>query len=253
MRLFDTAAAEYDAARPSYPAALYDLLESACGELAGKIVADGGAGTGVVTRELIRRRAVVIAFDPGPGMLRRALARSPGLRVVLADAAAVPLRSRCLDLICFGQSWHWVDQDLGAQEAARVLKHGGWWAAWWNHPWADSEAWFDEYSGLLEERCAAFSRDQRNVDWCSTSVRDARSFRHPTRRVVEWERQVTVEDWLVELRSHSYVIDLADADTTSLLVDAESILRNAFPGGIMVVPYETCLWMAQVAATGPSQ
>ena len=45
--------------------------------------------------------------------------------------------------LCFGQSWHWVNQKLGANEAARVLRSGGWWAAWWNHPWADSEDWFD--------------------------------------------------------------------------------------------------------------
>jgi len=43
VRLFDDAAAEYDAARPSYLAGLYDLLEFLVGGLAGKVVADGGA------------------------------------------------------------------------------------------------------------------------------------------------------------------------------------------------------------------
>jgi len=41
VRLFDAAAEEYDAARPSYPDGVYDLLESRGHGLAGKVVADG--------------------------------------------------------------------------------------------------------------------------------------------------------------------------------------------------------------------
>ena len=48
--LFDAAAAEYDAARPSYPdelyAELYAELEARVGPLAGRLVLDCGAGTG---------------------------------------------------------------------------------------------------------------------------------------------------------------------------------------------------------------
>ena len=161
MRSFDAAVADYDSARPSYPAAVYDLLESRSEGLAGKTVGDGGAGTGIVTRQLLERGADVLAFDPGPGVLRRAKSRTPRLCAVVADAAAVPFRSEVLDLVCFGQSWHWVDQGAGAQEMARLLKPGSWWAAWWSHPWADDEAWFDRYYGLLEAACAGFSRQQR--------------------------------------------------------------------------------------------
>jgi ubiquinone/menaquinone biosynthesis C-methylase UbiE len=113
MRSFDSAAAEYDAARSSYPKGVYDILEAQSGGLAGKVVADGGAGTGVVSRQLLEREAVVIAFDPGAGMLDRARQRTPGLRALVAGAGAIPLGSHVLDLLCFGQSWHWVEQEAG--------------------------------------------------------------------------------------------------------------------------------------------
>ena len=184
---------------------------------------------------------------PALGCSAAPVTRSPGLRAVIADAAAVPLASRHLDVICFGQSWHWVDQDLGAREAARVLKPGGWWAAWWNHPWADSEPWFDRYCSLLEARCDGFSRHQRNVDWCAEAVAAVEPFRRPERHIVHWERRVTVEDWLTDLVSHSYVIDMAEWDRSRLLLDATSILRARFPHGTMAVPYQTRLWMAQLA------
>jgi SAM-dependent methyltransferase len=243
--IFDSASEAYDRARPSYPSGVYDALESHCGPLEAKTVADGGAGTGVATRELIERRAAVIAFDPGPGMLHRAIARSPGLRAVMADAASLPMRSRCLDLITFGQSWHWVDQEAGAREVARVLKDGGWWAAWWNQPWADAEVWFDDYYSLLEARCDGLSRAQRNVDWCVDAIADGGCFQQPTRLTFEWDRRVSVEQWLVDLSSHSYVIGLSEPQRSQLVRDVESLLRDTFVDGSMLVRFQTCLWLAQ--------
>lgn len=247
MRSFDSAAAEYDAARPSYPERIYDILQAYAGDLANKVVGDGGAGTGVVSRQLLNREAQVIAFDPGVEMLSRARARTPGLRVLVAEAGAIPLRSNTLDLLCFGQSWHWVNQKLGANEAARVLRSGGWWAAWWNHPWADSEEWFDRFCTQLETRCPGYSRDSRDVDWCSESIAASGQFLSPQRHIAAWKRRVSIEDWLVDLRSHSYVIDLGEPESTGLITDVEALLRRSFEGEIMLVPYETRLWTAQLA------
>jgi ubiquinone/menaquinone biosynthesis C-methylase UbiE len=244
VRLFDDAAAEYDAARPSYPDGVYDLLEARAGALKGRAVADGGTGTGVVARQLLERGAHVVAFDPGPAMLRRARLRSPGLPVLQADGAALPFLTESLSLLCFGQSWHWVEQEAGARGAARVLTSKGWWAAWWNHPWADGEAWFERYYSLLEERCAGFSREQRNVDWGADAIERVGSFQEPTRHVVEWQRTVSVEDWLTDLRSHSYVIDLDHEPRTSLLSACEEMLRERFDE-VMTVPYQTRVWIAQ--------
>jgi SAM-dependent methyltransferase len=250
VRSFDSAAAEYDAARPSYPDGVYDILEALSGDLVGKLVGDGGAGTGVVSRQLLERDAIVVAFDPGAGMLRRALRRTPKLRALVAEAGAIPVRSAVLDLLCFGQSWHWVDQAAGVREAARVLKAGGWWAAWWNHPWADSEEWFDAFCAQLEARCTGYSRESRDVDWCSEGIAASDLFLPPQRHIVVWERRVTVEDWLIDLSSHSYVIDLGEPEATALIGDIESILRRRFMGGIMTVPYQTRLWAAQTRMIG---
>jgi SAM-dependent methyltransferase len=245
MRLFDTAAEEYDAARPNYPPQLYDVIESETGSLSGQFVADGGAGTGIVSRQLLERSATVVAIDPGVAVLGRARARTPDLPAVVADAAATPLRAASLDLMCFGQSWHWVDQERGAQEAGRVLRPGGWWAAWWNHPWADEEEWFDSYYSLIESRCPGTSRQQRDVDWCAQALAASDGFGEPLRHVLPWERTVAVEEWIVDLRSHSYVIDLDPEPQAELLSEVETILHQAFPEGIMTVAYKTRLWMAR--------
>ena len=245
MALFDAAAEEYDAARPSYPPALYDLLESRVGVLAGRAVLDAGAGTGIASRQLTDRRAVVTALDVGPAMLRRAVARTPGMRAVVADAAALPVRKSCFDVVCFAQSWHWISQARGAAEAARVLCPGGWWAAWWNHPWADGEAWFDDYWDLLERSCPGVSRDQRNVDWAQDAIAGQGGFRPPERHLLSWDRVASVESWVTDLSSHSYVIALPAADRGPLLSTVGEVLRRRFPDGAMQVPYQTRVWLAR--------
>jgi hypothetical protein len=49
---------------------------------------------------------------------------------------------------------------------------------------------------------------------------------------------------MVDQASHSYVIGLRDDDRDRLLADHRHIVREQFPDGTMVVPYETWLWTA---------
>jgi SAM-dependent methyltransferase len=249
MGMFDGVVDEYDAARPSYPAALYDVLESTAGRLRSRAVLDAGAGTGVATRQLAERGARVAAVDVGLTMLQRAVARSPGLSAVTADAAALPVRSASVDLVCFAQSWHWVPQAEGAAEVARVLRPGGWWAAWWSHPWADDTPWWDAYQEVLERSGASYSRHQRDVDWAQEAVARQGAFVAPKRHIIPWDRTVTIDAWITDLSSHSYVLALAAQARQQLLQAVHGILLTAFPANEMTVPYQTRLWLA---ARGPS-
>ena len=109
MRLFGHVAAEYDAARPSYPEALFDAL----GPLAGLLVLDVGAGTGLATRSLVERNALAVAIEPEAQLLIRAVEHIPRLAAVIADGAQLPVGDRSVDLVCFAQSWHWLDPHRG--------------------------------------------------------------------------------------------------------------------------------------------
>ena len=92
--VFDAAAGEYDAARPSYPEGLYDQLEAVAGPLAGRLVLDWGAGTGISSRQLAGRGAQVVLLDIGEQMLRYARTRDPGSSCLLAHGIAIALNCR---------------------------------------------------------------------------------------------------------------------------------------------------------------
>ena len=250
LSVFDEAASHYDAARPSYPPALFDELETRTGSLAGQLALDWGAGTGIASRQLAERGATVISLDIGEQMLRRALARSPQSACVLADGNHMPVRSASVALTTFAQSWHWFDQELATAEAARVLRPGGFWAAWWNRAHAHGEAWFDAYRGLVSAACPGYhwqhlSDGQLAPDWTSDLVRVSGLMERAGVTVIPWVRHVTAEHWITDERSKSYFIELEPAVRESVQVAA--ILARQFPDGRLVVPYITTLLLARKA------
>ena len=63
---------------------------------------------------------------------------------------------------------------------------------------------------------------------------------------------MTIDAWITDLSSHSYVLALPPQARQQLLqaVQAvQAVLLAAFPGNAMTVPYQTRLWLA---ARGPS-
>jgi SAM-dependent methyltransferase len=242
---FDALAEDYDAARPSYPDGVFAAIADAAGPLAGKLVLDGGAGTGISTRQLAERGARTVALDIGEQMLRRAQARSPRSSFVIADGNAPPLRDASVDLVCFAQSWHWFASEPAAREIARVLRPGGYWAAWWNMEWADGEAWFDAYQSLLESACPGYNRRHRDSRWADESIDAAGLFEPSTGAEVPWTWTLSVSRWLAYERSKSYVGGLPAAHRDALLSRIGEIATGRFPDGQMSVPYRTRLRMAR--------
>lgn len=238
MASFETVADEYDRARPSYPAGVFDAL----GSLDGLRVIDIGAGTGIATRALIARGAEVTAVDPGGEVLRRARQRTVDLNTVVADGVALPLRTNSVDLACFAQSWHWLDRETRAAEMHRVLRPGGRWAGWWSHARADGDGWFEEYWTTIERACGGTNRSMRDTDWGATMATD--QFEVGDRVTVPWTREVSTEIWMTDQASHSYVVALDATERAQLLAELHTIVRSAFPSGSVSVPYETWLWMA---------
>jgi SAM-dependent methyltransferase len=242
---FDPWVDAYDRARPGYPPELYDALERATRPLAGATVVEGGAGTGLATAALTARGAEVVAVDVGAKMLVRLARRAPQAKRVVADANRLPLADGAADLICFAQSWHWLDLSGPAQaEAARVLTLDGWWAGWWSHPRGDGLAWFDAYQDELEGACPSYERTQRDVDWGAT-LTTGEHFAPAATTTVAWQRQLPIDDWLTDEQSKSYVGALDDDERDRLLDRLEGILRREFADGHVTCPYATWLWVAQ--------
>lgn len=110
--------------RPEYPEAVHDLLGIAHDD----VVVDVGAGTGKLTAQLANRSDRVWALEPSADMRAgfvQALPDFPLGRLLDGSGESLPIADASVDVLTYGQSWHWLDTRAAAAEAARVVRPGG--------------------------------------------------------------------------------------------------------------------------------
>lgn len=241
---FNAAADQYAAARPSYPPALFELIEQFAGlTLAGARVADVGAGTGIATALLRRRGADVIGIEPGDAMASRFRAALPDVPIVRGDGNALPLADASRDLVTYAQSWQWTDTTRSVPEALRVLRPGGALAIWWNTT-AFDVPWIRAQHERIARHCGVEPTSPARPD-DSEAVRLAGlSGLRFARRQVRWSRTVRLDTHLANLGSRSAFLVLAEERRRAFLTEERNRLRELFPGETVDETYVVDLLVA---------
>jgi ubiquinone/menaquinone biosynthesis C-methylase UbiE len=145
---------DYVRFRPSYPAAVIELLRAEVGVGPGCTVADVGSGTGILTALLLESGSRVIAVEPNPAMrgaAEESLATHPRFVSVEGSAEATGLDDSSVDGITVAQAFHWFRVDDTAREFARILHPGGWVALIWNSRPLSGSPFLCAYESFLEE------------------------------------------------------------------------------------------------------
>ena len=145
---FGSAAAEYAAARPSYPA---EAVRWAIGD--ARRVLDLGAGTGKLTQVVLALGLEAVAVEPDDAM--RALIPAESYA---GTAEEIPLPDASVDAIVVGQAFHWFDPVRAIPEMVRVLRSGGRIGLFWNL--------YDDRVAWVEALCEV-------VRWLTTATIDA--------------------------------------------------------------------------------
>jgi SAM-dependent methyltransferase len=238
--IFSAKVADYCASRPDYPVQLLDTLASTCDLRAGSTVADVGAGTGLLTRDLLARGYRVVAVEPNPQMRSACdhfLGEQAGYRSVEGSAEAMPLEAGSIDLITAAQAFHWFEIEQARTECLRVLRERGLVALIWNdrlggdplHVALDDV--FAEFGG--EKRAALLAHEDRsNVP---RFFRDGRfvEFAWPHEHFLE------IEGLLSLVFSRSYMPDRASAAGKEACARVSAISEKFASNGRVCVRYTT--------------
>lgn len=121
---------EYEKYRLRYPAGpVLALLREWCVLSPDGLVADIGAGTGMLAEIFLENGNEVIAVEPNAEMraaCEQLAERWPKLHTNNGTAEQTGIKDASIDLVTAGRAFHWFDQKRALPEFRRILKPGRW-------------------------------------------------------------------------------------------------------------------------------
>ena len=239
--------AEYYAKyRPGYPPEVLAILHREIGFDQRYVVADVGAGTGILTKVFLDNGNKVFAVEPNDDMrsyAERDLAAFKNFVSVRGTAERTTLAARSIDLIAVGQALHWFDPVRAAKEFSRISKPGGRLCVIHNVRTMDAP-FMRAYRGLVKrnERHMADAPGV-NEGYMSRFFRSGRfsKFSAPNEQVLDYE------GLLGRFASASYMPTPEDGERYAKFEKAVRKLFNSYEsGGKVRLAYQTNVFIGRV-------
>ncbi|GAT72534.1 SAM-dependent methyltransferase [Microbacterium sp. HM58-2] len=236
---FGAEAGSYEAGRPEYPfEAVAWMLETM--PEGGRRVADVGAGTGKLTRALVKAPdAEVVAVDPDPAMLAALRDGVPGIPTFVGTAERLPLPDASVDAVVLGQAWHWVDPVAASAEIGRVVRPGGVLGLIWNIRDERAE-WVRRLTEIMHSSPA-----EEMVNG-PTGPRIAAPFGSVETGRWEWTRPMTREQLHHMASSRSHLITASEAERAQIRRGMDALFDEVglVDGSTVDLPYVTTAFRA---------
>lgn len=139
---FNTVAEQYDRMRPTYVKELYDDIWKYGSFGQGIQAIEVGIGTGQATQPVLDRGAFVTAVELGgelAAFCAQKFASNQKFRVVNLPFQEFHTLDASCDLIYSASAFHWIPEEIGYRKVYDMLRPGGVFARFANHPYKDKE------------------------------------------------------------------------------------------------------------------
>jgi len=235
--------------RPGYPAALFDHLERQCGLDEQTVIADIGAGTGILTRGWLERGYRVFAVEPNAPMRAAAEDLLGGYERFFSRAGRAErtsLDASSIDLVTAAQAFHWFDRTATRREFRRILRADGWVAVIWNDRRKTSSAFLEAYERLLLEHGTDYVR----VDHTRIEAPELAAFFGPTGyREARFDNRQTLDFPALRgrLESSSYAPTAGSDGYLSMIDDLRRIFAAHNSDGAVTLVYDTIVYYGHLS------
>jgi SAM-dependent methyltransferase len=246
---FQRGAAAYERGRPGYPEAAIVLLGRELDIGPGRVAVDLAAGTGKLTRALLRLGAELVAIEPVAGMREQLERVVPGVTVLDGTAERMPLGDGSVNAVFVAQAFHWFDVPAAAAEIHRVLAPGGGLGVVRNE-WDESVAWIGELRALIAQDSGRRERD-RSDEW-RVLLGATGLFSPISEQVFPNPVRVDPDTLRARVASLSFVALLDDQPREGLLDAVSELVAErglVAADGLLDTPYRTHVtWCRRLAA-----
>lgn len=137
---FDTVASTYEKIRPGYVAELYQTIFNYVSINENSNVLEVGSGGGQATAPILTTGCQLTAVEYGEQfskLLKEKFKEYPKFSVITDNFENAQLKNNTFDLVFSASAFHWISEEIGYKKVLNILKSGGVFARFANHPYRD--------------------------------------------------------------------------------------------------------------------
>jgi len=211
----------------------------------GDKVCDIGAGTGHLTKLLLKEGLSVMAVEPNDAMRKNGMAVTEEFSdCIWVDGISEQTNQEenTFQLVTFGSSFNVADRKKALAETYRILKSGGWFACMWNHRQLDDPIQM-KIEDIIKSFIPAYDYGTRREEQ-EDVIRQSGLFDDITKLEGCIVYKQTIEDCIIGWKSHATLERQAGSSFTDIIKSIGEYL-NGLGSDEIEVPYKTVAWVAK--------
>lgn len=247
---FNNIAEIYEKYRPSYPEEYINYIIEKCNLNSESLVADIGAGTGILTRQLLNRNLKVVGVEPNNDMrnILKKLELNKRFKAIEGKAENTNLEDNSIDLIVVAQAFHWFDSERFRNECKRILKTNGKVCIMWNKLDMNSEI-VKEQKKIDDKYEKRYTEVNNLLDDTKRELKIKEFFENSyyERRIVENNLINDKEKFIGSNLSKSYSLRKGDEFYDDYIRDFENVFNKYSQDGIVIIPNNTYGYLGEIS------
>lgn len=241
---FNTEAAKYEKMRPGYVPELYEDIFNYIPINSSSNVAEIGIGGGQATLPILQTGCSVTAVEYGENLAalcRQKFKSFPNFSAVTSKFEDFSYKSNSYDFVYAASAFHWIPEEIGYRKVFDMLKSGGAFARFANHPYKDKGR--EELYQALQKLYSVYMPGSHSPDEYReeqarkrANIAEKYGFIHISYKLYQRTRSFTAKEYSLLLGTYSDHIALDENIRKEFFSEIEKAI-DAFGGQITI--YDT--------------